>query len=311
MEVVAAFEKLHSFGAPCVVALGTFDGLHRGHVDVIRTAGDEARRRGELLAVFTFSNHPYACFRPQSVPPALITAAAKHRLLEELGVDVLVDIPFDARVASLEPEVFLERLRALSYSTLVVGSNFTYGLRGAGTVATLAESARRFGFHLIVRELVTGGGTIISSTAIRALVAAGEVAEAARMLGRSYSLSGVVARGERRGRTLGFPTANLELGDARQAVPAEGVYAVRVYFDGASCAGMANIGTNPTFAGERRPRLEAHLFAFDGDLYGKEITVEFLERVRGEKKFASPEALRAQLARDRRECLALAARLSS
>ena len=302
MDVITSLKQLHKYDRPCVVALGTFDGLHRGHMDVIRTAWEEAHRTDALLAVFTFSNHPFACFRPDRVPPALITPAQKQALLRDLGVDVLVDVPFDLSVARIAPEAFLEQLQVLGYSCLVVGNNFTYGLRGAGTVDTLAASAQRLGFKLMVRQLVSDGATIISSTAIRRLIAEGDVQEAAHMLGRSYSLTGAVASGNQRGRLLGFPTANLELADYNQAIPLAGVYAVQVLHSGQRYGGMANIGTNPTFGDVAKPRLETHIFDFNENIYGQEITVQFIARIRGEVKFSSIEALTNQLAQDKMAC---------
>ena len=302
MDVITSLKQLHKYDRPCVVALGTFDGLHRGHMDVIRTAWAEAHHTGALLAVFTFSNHPYACFRPDKVPPALITPAQKQSLLRDLGVDVLVDVPFDVSVARIAPEAFLEQLQALGYSCLVVGNNFTYGLRGAGTVETLAASAQRLGFKLLVRQLVSDGATVISSTAIRRLIAEGDVEEAAAMLGRRYSLSGIVAHGNERGRLLGFPTANVELAESKLAVPLGGVYAVQVHVKGQRFGGMANIGKNPTFGDVAQPRLETHIFDFSGDIYDQPISIDFVARVRGEVKFASIEQLRNQLAADKQKC---------
>lgn len=196
----------------------------------------------------------------------------------------------------------MQRLQQLDYSCLVVGANFTYGCRGQGTVYTLAASAKAMGFELIVRELVSEGATVISSTAIRQLIAAGEVAEAAAMLGRSYSISGTVAHGNERGRLLGYPTANIELEDAHVAVPLGGVYAVRVIVNGKSYHGMANIGYNPTFGDVAQPRLETNIFDFTGDLYGKQLTVQFVQRIRGEVKFAGIEQLKQQLAQDKHDC---------
>ena len=302
MDVITSLKQLHKYDRPCVVALGTFDGLHRGHMDVIRTAWAEAHRTGALLAVFTFSNHPYACFRPDKVPPALITPAQKQSLLRDLGVDVLVDVPFDVSVARIAPEAFLEQLQALGYSCLVVGNNFTYGLRGAGTVETLAASAQRLGFKLVVRQLVSDGATVISSTAIRRLIAEGDVEEAAAMLGRRYSLSGIVAHGNERGRLLGFPTANVELAESKLAVPLGGVYAVQVHVNRQRFGGMDNIGKNPTFGDVAQPRLETHIFDFSGDIYDQPISIDFVARVRGEVKFASIDQLRNQLASDKQKC---------
>ena len=303
MEIITSLEQLHSFAAPCVVALGTFDGLHRGHLDVIGTAKQEAEHTGAKLAVFTFSNHPLEWINPAHVPVALVTPAVKLQLLENLGVDVLIDIPFNQLVADLLPQQFLERLSALNYSCLVVGENFTYGQRGVGNVYTLAASAQAMGFKLIVRKLVSNNGTIISSTEIRRLITAGEVQQAAKMLGRSYSISGIVAHGNERGRLLGYPTANLELVDAHVAIPLGGVYAVRAYVDGGVYGGMANIGKNPTFGDVEKPRLETNIFGFSGDIYGKTLTIEFVQRIRGEVKFAGIDALKAQLAQDKLDCL--------
>lgn len=303
MEIITSLEQLHSFAAPCVVALGTFDGLHRGHLDVIGTAKQEAEHTGAKLAVFTFSNHPLEWINPAHVPVALVTPAVKLQLLESLGVDVLIDIPFNQLVADLLPQQFLERLRALNYSCLVVGENFTYGQRGVGNVYTLAASAQAMGFKLIVRKLVSNNGTIISSTEIRRLITDGEVQQAAKMLGRSYSISGIVAHGNERGRLLGYPTANLELVDAHVAIPLGGVYAVRAYVDGGVYGGMANIGKNPTFGDVEKPRLETNIFGFSGDIYGKTLTIEFVQRIRGEVKFAGIDALKEQLAQDKLDCL--------
>lgn len=303
MEIITSLEQLHSFAAPCVVALGTFDGLHRGHLDVIGTAKQEAEHTGAKLAVFTFSNHPLEWINPAHVPVALVTPAVKLQLLENLGVDVLIDIPFNQLVADLLPQQFLERLRALNFSCLVVGENFTYGQRGVGNVYTLAASAQAMGFKLIVRKLVSNNGTIISSTEIRRLITDGEVQQAAKMLGRSYSISGIVAHGNERGRLLGYPTANLELVDAHVAIPLGGVYAVRAYVDGGVYGGMANIGKNPTFGDVEKPRLETNIFGFSGDIYGKTLTIEFVQRIRGEVKFAGIDALKAQLAQDKLDCL--------
>ena len=303
MEIITSLEQLHSFAAPCVVALGTFDGLHRGHLDVIGTAKQEAEHTGAKLAVFTFSNHPLEWINPAHVPVALVTPAVKLQLLESLGVDVLIDIPFNPLVADLLPQQFLERLRALNYSCLVVGENFTYGQRGMGNVYTLAASAQALGFKLIVRKLVSNNGTIISSTEIRRLITEGEVQQAAKMLGRSYSISGIVAHGNERGRLLGYPTANLELVDAHVAIPLGGVYAVRAYIDGGVYGGMANIGKNPAVGDVEKPRLETNIFGFSGDIYGKTLTIEFVQRIRGEVKFAGIDALKEQLAQDKLDCL--------
>ena len=302
MEIITSLGQIHKFSAPCVVALGTFDGLHRGHIDVISTAKREAQQSGAKLAVFTFSNHPFAWIRPDMVPVALITAEQKQTLLEFLGVDVLIDIPFNQQLADLSPQDFLQKLQALNYSCLVVGENFTYGSRGLGNVDTLAISAQKMDFKLCVRPLVSDVGQVISSTVIRQLISDGDVVMAARLLGRAYSISGIVAHGNERGRLLGYPTANLELVEAHVAIPQGGVYAVHAEINGITYGGMANIGKNPTFGDVEKPRLETNIFGFSGDLYDKSLTIEFVKRIRGEVKFAGIDKLKQQLAADKEAC---------
>ena len=305
MIVIRSLEQLHTFTEPCVIALGTFDGLHLGHKDVIGSAKEYAQQQGERLAVFTFSNHPLSLIKPELVPVALFTQEQKHACFEEMGVDLLLDIPFEEAVANLSPEKFLEKLSVLNFSCLVCGENFTFGSKGAGNIQTLTAFAQEHNCKLIVRPLVSDNQEVISSTAIRHLIAAGEVAKAQHMLGRAYTLSGTVVLGNQRGNTIGFPTANLALESTKIAVPAGGVYAVNVYIDDKCYKGMGNIGKNPTFGDVEEARLEVNIFDFNGDLYGKEITVAFIERIRGEVKFASVDALVEQIKKDKETCLNL------
>lgn len=302
MKIITALEELHSFAAPCTVALGTFDGLHLGHQDVIGTARDYAKRQGDKLAVFTFSNHPLSLICPEKTPLALVTPEQKYELLEAMGVDVLLDIPFDKRLAELTPADFLENLRPLNYNCLVVGENFSFGYHGEGNSRTLVQSAADMGFKLIVRPLVSTGSTVISSTEIRRLISAGEVAAAARMLGRPYSVAGQVVHGNRRGNLIGFPTANIELEATRVAVPRGGVYAVRATVDGCVYSAMANIGRNPTFGDVEKARLEVNLFDYSGNLYGRQLSVAFYDFIRGERKFGSVAELCSQLRQDKERC---------
>ena len=302
MEIITALDKLHSFAAPCVVALGTFDGLHLGHQDVIGTARAYAQRQGDKLAVFTFSNHPLSLICPEKAPLALITPAQKYALLEKMGVDVLLDIPFDRQLAELTPADFLNKLRPLNYNCLVVGENFSFGYHGEGNSKTLAQSAAAMDFKLIVRPLVSTGSTVISSTEIRRLITSGDVRNAAKMLGRFYSIGGEVVHGNRRGNQIGFPTANIELAATKVAVPKGGVYAVRATVDGCTYNAMANIGRNPTFGDVETARLEVNLFDYDGDLYGRQLNVTFYDFIRGERKFGSVADLCSQLRQDRERC---------
>lgn len=303
MIIIDSLQQVHKFSRPCVVALGTFDGLHRGHMDVIGAAKKLAEAEGSLLAVFTFSNHPLSVLAPEQEPPALLTPERRRELLAAAGTDVLLEIPFDKELLAMSPEDFLQRLLQLGVSVVAVGENFTYGCGGAGSSKTLAAAAAAYGFALLVRPLLRLGGMTVSSTAVRRLIAAGEMRQAAELLGYDYALEGVVAHGNERGRCLGFPTANIELAENKMAAPAGGVYAVRVRLaDGRVYGGMANIGRNPTFGDVERLRLETHLFAYSGDLYGQRLSVAFAERVRGEIKFAGVEELCRQLEKDKAVC---------
>ncbi len=300
MIIIRTWEQVHSFPQGCVAALGTFDGLHLGHQEVIKKAQAEAQARGALLAVFTFSNHPLDFLRPGRAPKLLLSPQTKELALERLGVEVLVELPFDRELLSLQPAAFLQRLLRLNLKAVVVGENFTYGSGGSGTPATLAAAAPEAGYQLYVEPLLQVGGLTVSSSAIRRLLAQGEVEAAASLLGYPYSLAGRVEHGQERGRLLGFPTANLSLQGSRLALPAAGVYGVEARLADGSCyKGMANVGRNPTFADVEELRLETHLFAFQGNLYGQELQVAFLVRVRGERVFASVAALKSQLERDR------------
>ena len=302
MLVITDFAQLHSFAKPCVVAMGTFDGLHLGHLDVIMKAKSMAEQQEALLTVFTFNGHPLELIRPENAPVALLSQAEKRRLFEMYGVDILLDLPFNREMAELTPENFFAKLLQLGISGIVVGENFTYGRSGVGTPATLAQSAAATGVALEVRPLVKQRGIPVSSTRIRQLLLAGRIEEAEELLGRPYVLSGVVAHGNERGRLLGFPTANLELADQRIALPPEGVYAVEVKVQDGLYPGMANIGRNPTFGDVMSPRLETHLFGFSGNLYGQEMRVVLRHRVRAQVRFASVDELRAQLERDKQSC---------
>lgn len=301
MEIITSLDaELKNKYPATVIALGTFDGLHLGHTDVINTARDYAERNGLKLAVFTFSNHPLALIRPDLVPVRIISAEEKIKLLESFGVDYLINIPFTEDFAALSPDEFLDRLACFNYRCLVVGENFTYGFLGSGKTETLERSGRKNGFDVIVRPLVKMNGNVVSSTGIRNLIQAGHIEYANRMLGRAYSITGKIVHGEQRGRKLGFPTANIELVHGEMAVPAPGVYAVTASIEGRIYEGMGNIGNNPTFNDVEHARLEVNLFNFSGDLYGKTMSVQFHKYIRAEKKFSGVEELCRQIEEDKK-----------
>lgn len=301
MEIITSLDaELKNKYPATVIALGTFDGLHLGHTDVINTARNYAERSGLKLAVFTFSNHPLALIRPDLVPVRIISAEEKIKLLESFGVDYLINIPFTEDFAALSPDEFLEKLACFNYRCLVVGENFTYGFLGSGKTETLERSGRKNGFDVIVRPLVKMNGNVVSSTGIRNLIQAGHIEYANRMLGRAYAITGKIVHGEQRGRKLGFPTANIELLHGEMAVPAPGVYAVTASIEGRIYEGMGNIGNNPTFNDVEHARLEVNLFNCSGDLYGKTMSVQFHKYIRAEKKFSGVEELCRQIEEDKK-----------
>ncbi len=302
MKIITSLSEIHNSGTLCSLALGTFDGLHKGHLDVINTAKVQAQTNDSLLGVFTFSSHPLSLIDPKHLPTSLLTAERKRECLQELGVDIMLDIPFTDALAKLTPEEFMDSLCLMGISSVTVGENFSYGVGGSGNISTLETAAIKYGFKLLVRPLCSSGGKIISSTEIRNAVLAGDVVSAAEMLGRNYGIEGIVVHGDKRGRTLGFPTANIDLENIFVTVPAGGVYAVYIQIGDNIYFGMANIGSNPTFGDVKKPRLEVNIFDYNKDIYGEKVVVFFVSRIRGEQKFASFTDLQNALSKDEKAC---------
>jgi riboflavin kinase / FMN adenylyltransferase len=270
---------------PRRVAVGEFDGVHRGHQEVIR--GNDT--------VLTFEPHPLQVVRPEAAPKLLTSFAARAELIASLGVEELVVIPFDDHFAHQSPEEFIDHILVdrLQATNVSVGENFRFGHRAVGDTAMLHADPR---FETRVVSLVEVDGEVVSSSHIRALVTAGDVEEAARMLGTPFQLRGEVVTGDRRGRTLGFPTANI-VPDEALICPGHGVYAARA--DGELAA--VNVGVRPTFGTGRAVLVEAYLLDQDVDLYGRVLRVDFLARLRGERRFESVDALVEQMHEDVRQ----------
>ena len=291
-----------------VVAVGNFDGVHRGHQAVIREAGRLARAAGAPHAVVTFEPHPRRYFKPDAAPFELTPPDAKARQMAALGVDLLVVIPFDAEMAKKTAYQFVMEalVRRLTARHVVVGFDFVFGNARGGNVEVLQAMSHEegFGFTAVAPER-DAEATIYSSTAARTHLAQGRPHAAAEILGRPWEIEGIVETGDKRGRTIGFPTANLALDLYLE--PALGAYAVWAgIVDGATTSwhkGVANIGRRPTFD-KTRVNLEAHLFDFTGDLYGKVLRVALVEHLRPERKFDGIEGLKAQIAADGRAALA-------
>jgi riboflavin kinase/FMN adenylyltransferase len=288
-----------------VVAIGTFDGVHLGHQEVVAQGREIADRRGRSLMVVTFEPNPVSVLRPNLSPAVITPVELKAALIGALDVDELLVIPFTRAFARIRAERFVEMLAAapIGADAIVVGQNFRFGHGGEGTVETLMRVGRSCGLEVISPAIVTAAGDKpVSSTRIRRLIAAGEVAEAAVLLSRPYGVEGPVVEGAQRGRGLGFPTANVEV-PTSAALPARGVYAGRVATRGGQWGAAINVGFAPTFQGAahvgERPRLEAFLLDYDGpELYQARARVVFLERLRDERRFDGAEQLVAQIEDD-------------
>lgn len=282
--------------ASSVVCIGFFDGVHRGHRALLHRTQREAADEGVRSVVATFDRHPMEVVRPGSQPPLLMTLRRRLRTLADTGLDLVVALPFDDELRHRSAEEFVDHVlvEPLRARHVVVGANFRFGHAARGDVTTLADLGPSRGFTTEGVTLLELDGEVISSTEIRRALEAGSVERAAEMLGRAHVVDGVVVRGDRRGRGLGFPTANLHV-DARSAVPRAGVYAGRFLLaDGSGYPCATSVGTNPTFEGTEQ-RIEAYLIDFDGDLYGVEAAIEFHHRLRDEARFHSVDELVAQM----------------
>jgi riboflavin kinase/FMN adenylyltransferase len=287
-----------------VATIGVFDGLHRGHQQIIARARQVAAEQELPTVLMTFTPHPSEVVRPGSHPPQLTTNTRKAELAAEQGVDVVVFLPFTLEFSKLSPEEFIHQavVAELHAAAVVVGENFRFGHKAAGDVAMLSDLGRRWGFDAEGVTLLTEAGRPISSTYIRSCVEAGDLEAAAHALGRPHRLDGVVVRGDQRGRELGYPTANVRTASFA-AVPADGIYAGRVVridewgntlADLPALPAAISVGSNPTFEGKHRS-VEAFVLDFDGDLYGQNLGVEFVSRLRGMVKFDSVGELVAQM----------------
>jgi riboflavin kinase/FMN adenylyltransferase len=281
------------------LTIGNFDGVHRGHRAMLERLVAKARELKLACSVLTFEPHPREFFSPGTAPARLSRLREKLELIAEAGVDRTHVLRFGARLAALSPERFVEDvlLRGLGVRWLLVGRDFRYGARRAGDFAALQSAAARQGFGLEAMDDVMEGSQRVSSSGVREALAAGDLAAAARLLGRGYTMSGRVAHGERLGRTLGFPTANIVL---RRRPPLAGIFVVEAELEEThkTLRGVASVGRRPTVKANAAPLLEVHLFDWDGDLYGRHLRVKFLHKLRDEEKYDGLEALRSAIAQD-------------
>jgi riboflavin kinase/FMN adenylyltransferase len=305
MLIRRGFEPGPDADRGCVVAIGNFDGLHLGHQAILAVLQQRGREAGLPAVVLTFEPHPREYFHPAAAPARLMRLRDKAEWLAGIGIAQLRVLRFDAALVAMDAVRYVERtlVQALGTRRVVIGKDFRFGKDRGGDAALLRHegAARGFGVDVVPPLLV--GGTPVSSTRIRAALAAGRLAEAKALLGREYRISGRVMRGERVGTRLGFPTANIRL--HRLVSPLDGIFAVRVSGAGPGVLpAVASVGTRPTVGGGER-LLEAHLFDFDGDLYGRRLAVDFVARLRDEVHFPDLESMRQQMLRDARQARAL------
>ncbi|MBW3588339.1 MAG: bifunctional riboflavin kinase/FAD synthetase [Actinobacteria bacterium] len=298
MKVYRGLDELPSRGVETAVTIGNFDGVHRGHLKVIDKLRDQALRKDALPAAITFDPHPQKLFRGEA-PPALVSQERKLELMDEAGIERVLILKFDRKLSLVEPEDFIEQVlvKEMKAKAVVVGTAFRFGHKARGDVTMLRTYGRRLGFSFEGVRLAKLGGKSVSSTEVRHAIAHGDVEWAARALGRPHAIGGRIVKGKKRGKGLGFPTANLAP-EPGICLPGIGIYAGRVIVEGEKMTAALSVGTSPTF-GEGHPlSIEAHILDFDGDLYGIQVQFEFLRHLRGEKTFDSPEALSAQIERD-------------
>jgi len=286
-----------------VITVGTFDGVHRGHQDVVGRLVNRSRVLKIPSVLITFEPHPLEIVNPAAAPLALTTHDEKLEVLAETGLNYLAVVPFTPELATYSAEDFVELIlrRCFRLQELLIGYDHGFGRQRAGNVGVLRTLGERDGFRVdVVDPVSTQDGHAVSSTSIRRAVAGGDLARAADGLGRPYSVSGRVIPGSQRGRTIGFPTLNLGPPPPRKLLPPEGVYAVRVQTPAGAVGGMMNLGPRPTF-GDSTTSLEVHLFDTAGDFYGSQVRVDFIARLRETRKFSSAEQLAKQLTHDERE----------
>lgn len=304
MEIINSLDNIN-IRHKTAVALGNFDGIHIGHREIFRNALDAAKEQGLKSLCFTFSNHPFNFIlrRNDSDPDAvklICTEEEKIELIEDMGFDILVNVPFDEHIMTMHAHDFFEDIvrDKLNAGFVSVGFNYTYGARATGRPDTLRRECEAAGIGVEIHDAVIVDGEVVSSTLIREMIATGNMEMTAKLLGRPYSFNGTVKHGKRLGSSMGIPTINIPAPD-RQMLPPNGVYFSRIHINGILYNSVSNIGLNPTVNDDaRRKTIETNIFDYDDDAYGKDVTVYFDHFSRGERKFRNKEELFAQISRD-------------
>jgi len=293
-----------------VLALGNFDGLHRGHLKIVERVRRGAAEHGGTPMAMTFDPHPSRIVRPDKAPPLLMTKAQRLEALDRAGITAVAVVRFTPELSHWDPETFVRTVLVewLRVSEVWVGANFLFGHDRGGNFSTLRTLGQRYGFRADKIDPVRYKEFVVSSTRVRRLVTEGRMDEAGALLGHPYYIDGTVIHGKRRGRELGFPTANLQTDN--ELLPPNGVYATTATIDGVVHASLTNVGVRPTFGDTMTPIIEAYVLGFTGDLYGRPVRLGFVQRLRDERKFEDVDALRMQMEADRRRAERLFAQLS-
>jgi len=305
MELIRGIHNILPKHHGCVLTIGNFDGVHRGHAEVLNRLVEKAAHLDLPAVVMTFEPQPQEFFLGDNAPARLSLLRDKAMLLDELSIDRMLCVNFNKKFADFTADEFVEQLlvKALGIKYLVVGDDFCFGKQRQGNFDMLRQAGEKYGFAVVSTQSFMLGDTRVSSTAIRQLLAKGNLEQARRLLGHPFMLSGKVAHGQKIGRTIGFPTANIAL--KRKVTPVRGVFAVKLYWDNSDIYdGVANVGFRPTVSGQIC-QLEVHLFDFEGDLYGQTVEVELVAKIRDEQPFGSLDALKRQIKNDADKARAL------
>lgn len=297
MKIFNSLEEINRI-EPTVVALGNFDGVHRGHQEIIGRTVKEAEAAGLKSAIFTFANHTSTILENVPTVKNILYADEKATIIESLGIDYMFNIPFDQTILRMSPEDFIEKILVNKFNIreAYCGFNYRFGFKGAGTPEVLMREGLKRGFGIHVQEPFMIDGIVVSSTYIRQLIEEGRMEECTRFMGRMYTIGGEVVVGNKIGRTIGFPTSNLII-DESMVTPPNGVYTTVCTYNGVRYPSITNVGNKPTI-GTYNKNVETHIFNFNSELYGKDIRVEFIKKTRDEKKFDSIDALCAQIESD-------------
>lgn len=294
MKIINGIENYPKIYSQTAIALGTFDGVHLGHQKLIKQL-KQAKKDDLISLIFTFDPHPLKVINPQFEPQMITSLEQRASLIANYEIDYFLVVNFNCNFAGLSAEKFITEVicNKLKAKIVVVGFNYTFGYKGLGTPEMLKLYGEQLGYKTIVVEPVTKNGIIVSSTEVRRLVSEGKIDLAKQLLGREFFLEGTVVKGDGRGETLGFPTANLDI-SPEIVMPSNGVYAVRVIYNGSEYPGALNIGKKPTFSGKNKT-VEVNIIGFSGNIYGQRLKIEFLEKLRDEKIFRVPADLSAQI----------------